>query len=128
MFAGCSRDVRVDLLGTCFSVARRHVLTAPHNLCDDPDSLVLLGNYFLISHSVEKQSDYQIFPYNYAIKMKRMDKAEDWEMLEIEDSSTFFPMFIPLCPDLPNPVLNEREELKVYHAPIDQYLTSAFRT
>jgi len=117
-------------LGTAFAITKNHVVTACHNLVGDDGITFLDANRygtFQIDTRAMKQGEISIFPSALNLKVIRSDTSADWAILEVLDSSRMFPSYLPICPveSLPQPHINEREELKSYHAPIGYYSRNA---
>lgn len=113
---------RLELLGTCFAVTRHHVLTTHHNLLDESENL--LTGRFVISRESKKQGENHVFAEPINVDLVQFDLDKDWALLEIERTHKGFDSYIPVCPEhsLPDPLRNEKEELKAYIAPIGFYL------
>lgn len=131
----CSPNVSLeynDLLGTCFAVTKRHLLTACHVLFEDETSLfdvksgkAVPGKALIISRSGGKVDSKVSFPNPMEVRVLRLSEEYDWALLELVDPSLTFPAFFSLCgkSELPQLIV-ETVDLKAFFAPIGYFRQS----
>jgi hypothetical protein len=116
--------VDIELLGTCFAITSKHILTAYHNLVINST----LRERCIISEIARKVGEKDVLDEkNFEVKYVSGDPINDWAILELTDPSQKFNEFISLCKidDLPNPTTTT-EGLKSFYAPIATYRRNAF--
>jgi hypothetical protein len=125
------RKRKLVLLGTAFPVCGKYIMTVYHNIVDEDSKTkpkARLSDSFVIGKTIEKLNGEHVMQSPIEVSFEWGNEDEDFVFLKIVDAMNFVNDYLPICPEetLPNPLINEREELKTYHAPIGQYLNNQY--
>jgi hypothetical protein len=87
-----------NLLGTCFAITNRHVITAYHNLVDGTGISVggapgTIVNNYSIARVAKKVSDKDFLIEPYAVTLCLSDEKDDWAILELSSDAQKFTSF-----------------------------------
>jgi hypothetical protein len=109
------------LLGTAFSITRRHVITTYHNIVDDKNCR--LSEVFVIGKVVNNNNGNYTMDAPIKVRVVFGDASEDFVFLQIVDEAITFDSYLQLCPvdQLPDRDINYSNEIKTYHAPIGMF-------
>ena len=125
VIAQATNDSRyVELLGTCFAITTRHVITAYHNLADGTDNIT---DPFQIARVARKVSDKDSLVDPLVVTFREGEATDDWAILELADPLERFASFFPLCGYSDLPDISMKADLKSFYSPIGQYKRNPFR-
>jgi hypothetical protein len=112
----------VDLLGTCFSITTKHVITAYHNLVDDKGEIV---SSFKIAQVGKKDREFNSLESPFDVMFVSGNAVDDWAILVLTNDQRF-DNFFPVCEvdDLPN--IPEQPKMRSFYYPIGQYRRNSY--
>lgn len=129
VIAQATNDSRyVELLGTCFAITTRHIITAYHNLTDETGNTTgSTTNPYQIARIARKVSDKDSLDNPLVVTFCEGEAIDDWAILELADPLEQFANFFPVCGYSDLPDISMKAELKSFYSPIGQYRRNSFR-
>jgi hypothetical protein len=117
----------IEMAGTAFSITRRHVITAHHNIFDEEKQSDF--DSFAITREVKKVASDFVFESPLFMKLVSKDPSADWAILELMPQHPNFLSCFPLCSrdQLPDPDRSSSQSKAIF-APIGSFRQSSLRS
>jgi len=118
-----------DPCGSAFafrSPTQNKLLTAGHNLYDENLKVIIPGHFY-VSRKIEKDMLGVVVSTAEKIRVEVVSFCcngnDDWAVLRLSESARRLTDLIEICPQSEIPSLVEEQKFKLYHCPIEYYLS-----